>query len=106
MGVCRQVTVDTGTLSQLLLEIFSSNLCWLLLGPVQDEGSPAGCCFGQPGGWATPARGIPAREPMEQHSTCSADSVECVVKCRRGRSNLRKLLWRLQLILPLQLLRL
>merc|ERR1712212_1372315 len=34
-------TVDTGTLSQLLLKKFSSNLCWLLLWSVRWLGDPS-----------------------------------------------------------------
>merc|ERR1712088_402618 len=33
--------VDTGTLSQLLLEIFSSNLCWLLFWSARWLGDPS-----------------------------------------------------------------
>ena len=70
----------------------------LLRGPVQDEGSAAGCS-GQPGGWETSARGLPARERMEQLPTCpeqcTANPVECLVQCRKWRS---KPLWLLQLI--------
>ena len=98
---CHQLTVDTGTQSQLLLLIslksFHPAGRW---SPVQDEGSVLGRP-GQPGGWeasttglptwertasglpswwwGSPARGLPAWECVEQQQACSAHRVECLV---------------------------